>query len=138
MKENNCKNKIPERLKLLRAERRMTQSTLANILGVPRSTVANWESGLRRPPTSMCIKLCKFFDVTADFLYGTSIGRNIVTAPPTFRMNVNLLNNAGKQELLLYYDYLLTKDGFRNEVLCPPENPNKFNMYNTQKHNPDE
>lgn len=52
----------------LRESRDMTQEQLANVLGVKRATVAQWESGMAYPRMSTAIELVRFFGVSLDEL----------------------------------------------------------------------
>ena len=47
----------------LRKEKNITQSKLAELLGVSKSAVGNWESGIRIPRVPMAIKLASVLDV---------------------------------------------------------------------------
>ncbi len=61
-----------ETLKSLREELGITQSGLARILNVSRSSVANYEAGVREPDIA-CIKdMADFFKVSVDYLLGRS------------------------------------------------------------------
>ena len=60
------------RLKLLRNNIGMSQQELATTWGVNQSTVGNWEAGHREPHLDMVRRIAAFFDVTTDFLLGTS------------------------------------------------------------------
>ena len=66
--ENNFK----EKLKSLRKERRLGQIELAKELGVSKGTISLWENGLREPTMSSLIRIAKYFDVSVDFLIGTT------------------------------------------------------------------
>ena len=52
-----------ERLKELRKERHLTQTDLAQALGVAMNTVSIWERGERQPNDSVFFKIAEFFDV---------------------------------------------------------------------------
>ena len=51
-----------ENLKSLRKTKNLTQSQLANILGVDQRTVSAWEKGICQPSFEMLLKLCELFD----------------------------------------------------------------------------
>ena len=55
-------------LQKLRIKRSLSQQDLANAIGVTRSSVANYESGTRRPSFENLIKLADYFNVTCDEL----------------------------------------------------------------------
>ena len=103
---------IPERLKQLRREKGITQTELAAELGVQRASVANWETGVRRPRNNAVTAICRYFDVTPDYLCGQVEARNLVIAPPVFHINMSKLNYDGQKELNTYYEYLLSREEF--------------------------
>ena len=57
-------------LKQLRKNRDLSQTALANEIGVRQSTVAMWESGQNYPEFKTLEKLAVFFNVTLDYLIG--------------------------------------------------------------------
>ena len=59
-----------ERLKELRQEKELSTIQLGKELQVSDSTITRWENGQREPTMSSIIKLCNFFDVSADYLIG--------------------------------------------------------------------
>ena len=61
-----------ERLKLLRVSMGLTQGQVADALGMTLSAYAHYEQGAREPSIAILIKICKFFDVTSDYLIGLS------------------------------------------------------------------
>lgn len=54
----------------LRLENKMTQTELANKIGVVKGTIANYESGLRKPDNDKLIALSEVFGVSVDYLLG--------------------------------------------------------------------
>ncbi len=54
---------IGTRIKQLRTERRMSQETLAEALGVSRQAVGKWENGASLPSTANLLALCRLFDI---------------------------------------------------------------------------
>ena len=60
------------RLRELREEKEMTQAEVAKAIGVDARTISNYEVGVREPDIQTIKKLCKFFDVTSDYLLGLS------------------------------------------------------------------
>jgi len=61
---------LGERIAELRNRRGLTQTQLAEKIGMSHSTVASWEKGKRDPGTSMIAKLAVFFGVSTDYLLG--------------------------------------------------------------------
>ena len=63
---------IGNKIKELRKERKLTQKELAKGLKVGQASVCEWEKNQYEPTASAIIALCKFFDVSADYLLGLS------------------------------------------------------------------
>ena len=59
-----------EKLKELRIEQGLTQKQLANEIGNTQSAIVYWESNKQEPTISTLKKLCRFFNVSADYLIG--------------------------------------------------------------------
>lgn len=58
------------RLKTLRLQRNMTQADLAEMLGLTKSVVSAYETGLRMPSYDVLISIARVFKVSTDFLLG--------------------------------------------------------------------
>lgn len=61
---------IDERIKELRKHLKITQSELAEILGVSRSSVNAWEQGISNPSLKYLIELAKTFKTSTDYFLG--------------------------------------------------------------------
>lgn len=59
------------KLRELRKGRNLTQEELAKILGVDRSTIAQWERGENMPRAKTLIQLAKVFKCKVDVLLCT-------------------------------------------------------------------
>ena len=59
-----------KRLKQIREQKGVSQREVANAVGITISAYSNYEQGIREPSVEMIIKLCKFFNVSADYLLG--------------------------------------------------------------------
>ena len=57
-----------ERLKQLRAERKLTQRQVAMMLGVTRSTLSTYETQARYPSYDILVSLSRIYGVTTDYL----------------------------------------------------------------------
>ena len=67
---------INERIGVLRTERNLSGREFAEKLGVTRSTVNNWETGGYNVKADDLEKICKTFNVSADWLIGLSDVKN--------------------------------------------------------------
>lgn len=63
---------IAERIKDLREQKNLTQSNLAKLLGITRSSVNAWEMGISVPSTQYVVELANIFNVSTDFLLGVN------------------------------------------------------------------
>jgi len=61
---------MKERLKQLRKDKGVSQKDVAKEIGVTVSAYSNYEQGLREPSNQILINICKYYDVTADYLLG--------------------------------------------------------------------
>lgn len=62
--------KADERIKELRVSRGMTQSNLAKIMAVTRSSVNAWEMGISVPTAAKLVELSLYFHVSTDYILG--------------------------------------------------------------------
>lgn len=61
---------INKKLKELRAEKGLTQKAVAEQLEISTTCYSGYEQGYREPDLKTLIKICKLFDVSADYLLG--------------------------------------------------------------------
>ncbi|MFQ9014978.1 MAG: helix-turn-helix domain-containing protein [Lacrimispora saccharolytica] len=59
-----------ERMRALRQDRDLTQTQLADMLGVAQTTYSQYELEKRPMPIDYLIALCKFYNVSADYMLG--------------------------------------------------------------------
>ena len=64
------------RLKQLREEKGLKQPDLSRLLNASQQTISAYETGQRDPDTETLIKLSEIFDVSIDYLLGTTNIRN--------------------------------------------------------------
>lgn len=57
-------------IRSMRLSRRMTQTELAEVLGVQYQTVSKWETGATVPDVAMLPRIADFFGVSMDALFG--------------------------------------------------------------------
>lgn len=62
--------KFPERLKLLRTRRHISQVTLGALCGMTRNAVCGYENSRARPNVESVCALADFFNVSTDYLLG--------------------------------------------------------------------
>lgn len=61
---------LNQKVRELRLLRSMSQVELANVLGVTKQSVSNWENDNIQPSIEMLIKLSNYFGVSTDYLLG--------------------------------------------------------------------
>ena len=61
---------LSERLKEVREAQKLSQTEVAEKLGVSKQSIANWENGNIMPSIDMLIKISKYFNVSSDYLLG--------------------------------------------------------------------
>jgi repressor LexA len=71
------------RLKELRKAKNVSQTLLAEVLGVSQQAVGKWESGRSSPDPQTVADIAAYFGVTADFLLGCSDMRHFPEYEPT-------------------------------------------------------
>ena len=60
------------KLKALRQERGLTQKQLADYLELVPSSISSYETSGNYPSADIVVKLCRFFNVSSDYLLGLS------------------------------------------------------------------
>ena len=61
-----------ERLKKLRYQKKVSQAALAGELGFSQQAVGKWETGVATPDPDTLRNIAQYFNVTVDYLLGTS------------------------------------------------------------------
>lgn len=59
-----------QRLRDLREDKDLKQEAIALYLNITRQQYQLYESGKRKLPIDHLIKICKFYDVSADYILG--------------------------------------------------------------------
>jgi len=60
------------RLKTLRLEKNLSQAKLAQALGLSANTISQYETSKRFPDQKGIVTICRFFNISADYLFGLS------------------------------------------------------------------
>ena len=68
MKQEDISVKFSHVIKMLRKKESLKQVQLAEIMGIDRSSISNYENGNRTPPIEFLIGLSEHFNVSVDFL----------------------------------------------------------------------
>lgn len=71
---------VADRIKILREQRGYTQSELARLLGITRSSVNAWEQGISVPSTQCIVELADIFKVSTDYLLGVANSATVSVA----------------------------------------------------------
>jgi transcriptional regulator with XRE-family HTH domain len=77
-------NTFGERIKQLRKSRKLSQSELAEIIGVGKSAISTWELNQNTPDSKYINKMADFFNVTQQELQYGSKPEVIHAAPEGF------------------------------------------------------
>ncbi len=96
----------------LRREHNLTQSELANKLGVTRTCVTNWETNVRIPDCEAVMKMALLFHVPIDYIYGMTDHRYNINVPDYFELDLSKLNGEGMVMLHDYYKYLINSEKY--------------------------
>lgn len=116
-------SKLATNIKFFRKQKKLTQSDLANKLGVSRSVVAKWENETVLPDLEALISLSQLFQVSLDHLVGLPHFKNDMllemrriyktndrSNPKYFEVLDYLYKNTKLQEYLLKLTDLPLKD----------------------------
>ena len=63
-------NVIGKAIKQNRLERKISQTALANAIGVTHAAISYWENGVNIPNISDCWKMAEFMNISIDELVG--------------------------------------------------------------------
>ncbi len=108
------------RLKQLRQKHKLTQSELADILGLKPTAVSNYESRRNEPSFDKLIALSKYFDVSCDYLLGISdaylpVGGEVLDKDIVDFFSIyQQLNTDSVKELQEFTTYLMYKQQLNN------------------------
>lgn len=68
-----------ERIRALREDADLNQNEIAQMLGVAQTTYSQYELGKRPLPIDYLIALCKFYNVSSDYILGLANTKNPYT-----------------------------------------------------------
>lgn len=86
------------RLRDLREDRDLRQIDVSNATGIDQRTLSNYETGKTNPDSFAIIKLCDYYNVSADYLLGRDFEANatakeIVTRLEKIQEELSLIMN---------------------------------------------
>ena len=108
------------RLKELRQQHGLTQAELANFLDLGATAISNYESNRNEPAFDKLVQLATYFDVSCDYLLGTSDKYLPVAGEVLDRDIIEIFNlyqemdGTSVNELKSYSYYLIYKQNMRN------------------------
>ncbi len=104
-----------DRLKIARNNKGFTQRKLAEMIGVAKSTLAGYETGLREPDVFKIKRLSKALGVSADYLIGneTSADSFITDTELGYLQRHRLLNENGQKKVSEYMEDLLPNPKYK-------------------------
>ena len=84
------REKFGLRLLILRKQRKLSQGSIAELLGVSSAQVSDMENGKRGTTLDKLVALCEYYHVSADYLLGitddpawpTTLRTSIPLSPP--------------------------------------------------------
>lgn len=107
-----------ERLKKLRIEKNLSQESLAERLGLSRSTISNYEQNIRVPSVDILNMFADYFDVSIDYLLGRSdIRINLKEYLSQNTPNVLIFIDAETGKIIEHSSSALTFYGYSKEEL---------------------
>lgn len=103
---------VGRRIATLREEKNLTQSALAHKIGVSRGLLSGWESGCRLPDVNSWYRLAMTFEVSTDYIAGTTSQRISKGASISDALDLNRLSDEGRDMLFEFYHMLLKREIF--------------------------
>ncbi len=108
-----CMADFPERLKELRAERKLTQARMAELLGVASRVYHRWESGAATPHFDTVVQIADVLGVSLDELVGRKSvnGEGAVHNHELHRLykKVDQLSDEDQRALVIVLDSLVKR-----------------------------
>lgn len=93
IKKDNWKMaKISDRIKQLRKKKGVSQSQLAEAIGVKNNTVSTWERGTRKPDVDALHLLSDYFEVPFEYLLGSGEKEGARRKPSQDELDVQALS----------------------------------------------
>lgn len=113
------KKAFANRLKQLREEKGLSQTQIADELGISRGSVSFYENGDRTPDIDILVKVCSSFDVSPEYMLGMSNCRknDNVDISKQFHLSEKAIKNMDRFPRFLQPDVGLTCADILNAFL---------------------
>lgn len=110
---------IGDLIKKERINKGMTQGQLAKILDVSPSTIGMYEQNRRVPDTEMVVKMSEFFNVTTDYLLGSTSDPKLTAKDEKdiSKKLESILNEMGGSDALMFDGEKMDMDEESKELL---------------------
>ena len=111
----DCNKIFAQRFKDLRTTSGYTQKQLANLFNVTRPCICYWETGKRLPDYIKLAEICRFFQVSSDYLLGFSHDKKPHLNESKYDYNsdnyldISKLSEENKRQIKEFYEYLTYK-----------------------------
>lgn len=79
---------LPQNLRFLRKKQRVSQQELADVMGIARTTLGDYERGKTEPNIDTLIRLASFFDINVDQLINSKLSLDDLEIARTPEMRV--------------------------------------------------
>lgn len=77
-----------DKIYAFRKARGLTQPQLAEMIGVTKNSITNWEKGTSRPELAIIPKLCSALGVSTDSLFGMPVSNALLSEPEQEHMKL--------------------------------------------------
>lgn len=109
---------LGERLTALRKEWNLTQESLAEVLHITRSTLAQYEIDRRIPEYLTLERLANFFDVSIDYLVGRVDLRNWRVEEALLNRSIDFSDENAFASFSIYYNGTALTEDEKMELLA--------------------
>lgn len=96
-------------LRALRKNRGLSQSQLAEELGISKSSVSMYEQGNREPDLTLLKKIADFFEVETDYLLGRNFSSNGVPITIAAHLDTSDLTQKELDDVADYIAFIRSK-----------------------------
>ncbi|QHQ61263.1 helix-turn-helix domain-containing protein [Anaerocolumna sedimenticola] len=113
---------IGKKIRNLRQQKNIPQNDLAQILGVSKSTMSNYERNYSTPDPDILVKLAEYFGVSVDYLFDYEDSRHkfeLVKENSDYTSSNSTVLTKDEQNVLNYYNRLTDeyKDYIKGQMI---------------------